>query len=150
MDIVSPEKRSKMMSGIRNKNTRPEMLVRSYLHRQGFRFKVNDKSLPGKPDLVLPKYNAVIFVNGCFWHRHHCHLFKWPKTRTEFWKKKIESNVKNDEIVVELLLQEGWRVCVIWECAIKGKGKRNLADLSDLIGYWLRDDTIYMEVSGKI
>lgn len=149
MDIVSIEKRSKMMAGIRNRNTRPELFIRKMLHRNGFRFRLHSKRLPGNPDIILPKYEAVIFVHGCFWHRHNCHLFKWPKTRSEFWKSKIESNFCNDLRVKDRLLSEGWRVCIVWECAIKGKRKRSLSELSSSIEYWLRDDTIYLEVSGS-
>ena len=91
-DVVDRKTRSRMMSGIRGKNTRPELLIRKGLHARGFRFRLHDKRLPGKPDLVLPKYSAVIFVHGCFWHGHDCHLFKWPQSRREFWRKKITRN----------------------------------------------------------
>ncbi len=88
-DVVSRAKRGEMMSGIRGKNTKPELVIRSALHRAGYRFRLHTRSLPGKPDLVLPKYRAAIFVNGCFWHGHDCHLFKWPGTRKDFWRAKI-------------------------------------------------------------
>lgn len=90
IDIVDTATRSRMMAGIKGKNTKPEKLVRSLLHRQGFLFRLNVRELPGKPDIVLPRYRAVIFVNGCFWHGHDCFSFKWPKTRTDFWQHKIE------------------------------------------------------------
>ena len=95
-DIVDKTTRSRMMSGIKGKNTKPEILIRSLLHQEGFRFRIHDNNLPGQPDIVLKKYRAVIFIHGCFWHRHECHLFKWPKTRPEFWKNKINRNHEND------------------------------------------------------
>ena len=95
-DIVTPEIRSRMISGIRGQNTKPELAVRSQLHRIGFRFRVHCRDLPGKPDLVFRKHNAVIFVHGCFWHGHDCHLFRWPTTRSEFWREKINSNIARD------------------------------------------------------
>lgn len=144
MDIVSPQKRSKMMSGIRNKNTRPEILIRKELHKMGFRYRLHNKSLPGKPDIVLPKYKAVIFVHGCFWHKHNCHLFKWPKTRPDFWKKKIEGNVARDEKVKEQLFDQGWRVCVVWECSVKGKSPEKVREVAEAVAYWLRDDRMVL------
>ena len=107
VDVVDTATRSRMMAGIKGKNTKPEKLVRSLLHRQGFRFRLNVRDLPGKPDIVLPRYRAVIFVNVCFWHGHDCSRFKWPKTRTEFWRKKIEGNRTNDPKVTQTLLAEG-------------------------------------------
>jgi DNA mismatch endonuclease (patch repair protein) len=109
------------MSGIRGRNTRPEMLIRSLLHRQGFRFRLHAAGLPGKPDIVLPRYRAVVFVHGCFWHGHDCALFKWPATRPEFWRDKIGRNQGRDRHVRDELLAVGWRVAVVWECAIKGR-----------------------------
>ncbi|MEP5072641.1 MAG: very short patch repair endonuclease, partial [Crocinitomicaceae bacterium] len=120
-DIVSPEKRSEMMSGIRGKDTKPEMMIRSGLHNLGFRYKLHDRALPGKPDLKFTKYNAVVFVHGCFWHKHDCHLFKMPLTRSAFWEKKFESNTSNDKKNMEILAKMGWRIAIIWECALRGK-----------------------------
>jgi DNA mismatch endonuclease (patch repair protein) len=120
-DVVSVAVRSRMMAGIRGKNTKPELIIRRGLHARGFRYILHDKRLPGKPDLVFPKYRAVIFVHGCFWHRHDCHLFKWPKTRKGFWRKKIERNREIDESAIIRLLNSGWRCCVVWECALKGR-----------------------------
>ncbi|RJE78531.1 very short patch repair endonuclease [Paracoccus sp. JM45] len=121
-DIVSPEKRSAMMSGIRGKDTKPEIIVRRLLHRLGYRFRLHRKDLPGKPDIVLPKWRTVIFVNGCYWHGHgDCHLFRPPKTRTEFWTNKIESNRARDQRNHAALKDAGWRVLVIWECAVSKK-----------------------------
>lgn len=121
VDVVSPTVRSRMMSGIRGTNTRPEIIIRKGLHHHGFRFRKNYRKLPGKPDIVLPKYRAVIFVHGCFWHRHHCHLFKWPATRPEFWRAKINGNRKTDAKNLAELESAGWRVLTIWECSTKGK-----------------------------
>jgi|TARA_R100000455_G_C6268405_1_gene123884 DNA mismatch endonuclease (patch repair protein) len=105
-----------MMSGIRGKDTKPEMVVRRGLHAMGFRFRLHDRSLPGNPDLVLRKYRTVIFVHGCFWHRHDCRYFKWPATRPEFWRNKILRNVERDEENVAALEAMGWRVLTVWEC----------------------------------
>ena len=121
-DIVSPEKRSDMMSGIRGKDTKPEIVVRQLLHRLGYRFRLHRKNLAGKPDIVLPKWRTVIFVNGCYWHGHEdCHLFRLPKTRTEFWTNKIEGNSARDERNHTALEDAGWKVLVIWECAVSKK-----------------------------
>ena len=133
MDIVSEEQRSYNMSRIRGKNTKPELAVRSMLHSMGCRFTVNgplNRKLPGKPDIVLPKYKTVIFVHGCFWHGHQgCKDFRIPKTRTEWWKAKIEGNVARDKRQQEELRKLGWKVVVIWECEL-----RNLKNLSQLEG----------------
>ena len=108
------------MSRIRNKDTKPEELVRKYLFSQGFRYRKNDARLPGKPDIVLPKYKTVIFVNGCFWHKHErCKYFVWPKTNAEFWKEKIEKNVIRDQRNYELLQQGGWKIIIIWDCQLR-------------------------------
>ena len=111
------------MAGIGSKDTKPEIIVRKAMHSSGFRYRLHVKGLPGKPDLVFQKYNAVIFVNGCFWHGHDCHLFKWPKTRSDFWKQKIEGNIARDQRTSSELLATGWRVMTIWECALKGRDK---------------------------
>lgn len=119
MDNVSKEKRSQIMSKIRGKNTTPEIKVRSLLHRLGFRFRIHKKNLPGKPDIVLAKYKAVIFVNGCFWHGHQgCKISKIPKSNTDFWTNKIQRNIEHDELNIAKLLDAKWRVLVIWECEI--------------------------------
>jgi DNA mismatch endonuclease, patch repair protein len=109
------------MSRIRGSDTKIELLVRRGLHRLGFRYRLGGAALPGRPDITLPKYRAVVFVHGCFWHGHNCHLFRLPKTRTQFWKDKIESNVSRDSRVVEELRRLKWRVVTIWECELRGK-----------------------------
>lgn len=119
-DVHTPEQRSYNMSRIHSKNTKPEELVRKFLFSQGFRYRKNDARLPGKPDIVLPKYKTVIFVNGCFWHGHEgCRYFVWPKNNAEFWKEKITGNIQRDKRNYHLLEEQGWRVIEIWECELK-------------------------------
>ena len=134
-DVHTPEKRSYNMSRIRNKNTKPEEIVRKYLFSHGFRYRKNDNRLPGKPDIVLPKYKTVIFVNGCFWHGHDgCKYFVWPKNNADFWKAKIQSNIERDKTTCFLLEELGWRVVLIWECELKPKQKEaTLAALEKLL-----------------
>ena len=121
-DVHNKEQRSYNMSMIKGKNTKPEMLVRRFLHANGFRYRLHDKKLPGKPDIVLPKYKTVIFVHGCFWHGHHnCRYYVVPKTRTEWWLNKINGNKVNDGKAVKALRKEGWKVMNVWECDLKPK-----------------------------
>lgn len=120
-DNHSKAVRSYNMSRIRSKNSRPEETVRKYLFSQGFRYRKNDNRLPGKPDIVLPKYKTVIFVNGCFWHMHDCGRFVWPSSNEDYWRPKILRNVERDESHVALLRKMGWKVIVIWECELKRK-----------------------------
>ena len=136
-DVHDKATRSYNMSRIKSKNTKPEILVRKFLFANGFRYRLYDKKLPGKPDIVLPKYKTVIFVNGCFWHGHeNCKYFKIPKTRSDWWQDKIERNIKRDAKVRDELRQIGWRTMVIWECQLKPKVRDNtlkeLAYLLDL------------------
>lgn len=119
-DTISPEHRSWNMSRIRNKDTKIEVLVRKYLFSRGYRFRKNDKRYPGKPDVVLPKYHVVIFVNGCFWHQHPgCKNATMPKSNTEFWKEKLGKNVTNDSKNIEKLSSMGWKVITLWECELE-------------------------------
>src|SRR6187200_2689282 len=119
-DVHTKEQRSYNMSRIKGKDTKPEMLVRRFLHAKGFRYKLHDKSLPGKPDIVLPKHKTVIFVHGCFWHGHEgCKYYVVPKTRTEWWLDKINGNVANDLKKEKVLVDAGWRIIRIWECEVK-------------------------------
>ena len=119
-DVHSPEVRSYNMSRIRGKDTKPEVVVRKYLFSQGFRYRKNVKDLPGRPDIVLKKYNTCIFINGCFWHMHEgCRYFVWPKSNVQFWKEKINSNVERDNKNYNLLKDQGWTVITIWECELK-------------------------------
>jgi DNA mismatch endonuclease, patch repair protein len=121
MDVHEPEVRSYNMSRIRCKNTKPELLVRKFLFKNGFRYRLHVKELPGKPDIVLPKFKTVIFINGCFWHGHtNCKYFKLPNTRRLWWKTKIQNTIANDDINMELLTLRGWHVITIFECELKG------------------------------
>lgn len=144
VDVVDSATRSRMMSGIRSRNTKPEILVRSLLHRQGFRFRLHGPGLPGKPDIVFPRLRAVIFVHGCFWHGHDCPLFKWPATRPEFWRTKICRNQTNDIQSRDSLLAAGWRVGIVWECAIRGRD-RNLEGVVGRLSEWLRSASVFHE-----
>ena len=132
-DNHSKETRSYNMSCIRSKDTKPEDVVRKYLFAHGFRYRKNDSHLPGKPDIVLPKYKTVVFVNGCFWHHHNCQYFKWPKTNPEFWKAKILKNEKRDQEVTTKLIDMGWKVLIIWECDIKKRKEDTLYELANKI-----------------
>lgn len=125
---ISPEVRSRMMAGIRSANTKPELLVRRYLHQAGFRFRLFPKDLPGRPDVVLAKWRTVLFVHGCFWHGHRgCRYFRIPKTRTEWWTAKIEANIARDARAEAQLREIGWRVGVVWECALRAHPDRTLS-----------------------
>lgn len=120
MDRWSKEKRSEVMSRIRSRDTKPELLVRSGLHKLGFRYRLHQRTLPGKPDLVFPKYQAVVFIHGCFWHQHSkCKDGHLPKSRTEYWSKKLAKNVSRDRAARKSLQAKHWRVLVVWECEIK-------------------------------
>ncbi|MFA6058663.1 MAG: DNA mismatch endonuclease Vsr [Taibaiella sp.] len=119
-DVHDKATRSYNMSRIKGKDTKPEMLVRKFLFSKGFRYRLHDKKLPGKPDIVLPKYKTVIFIHGCFWHGHEgCKFYVVPKTRTEWWLEKIGKNIMNDEKAVKALVEQGWKVIMIWECDLK-------------------------------
>lgn len=145
-DVVDTATRSRMMAGIQGKNTSPELLIRKALHAKGFRFRIHAKHLPGKPDLVLPKYKAAIFVHGCFWHGHDCRFFKVPQTRPEFWMEKIGKNRSRDLVQVKALLASGWRVLIIWECATRSMKKQKTTLLVNLVGDWLVTGAEYLEL----
>lgn len=138
VDVVDTATRSRMMSGIRGRNTKPEKLIRSLLHRRGFRFRLNVRELPGRPDIVLPRRRAVVFVHGCFWHGHNCALFKWPQTRPEFWREKIARNRLNDAVALAALAAQGWRVAVVWECALRGP-QHDPQAVVERLAAWLED-----------
>ena len=131
-DIKSKESRSYNMSRIKGKNTKPEILVRQYLFAKGFRYRKNDKRLPGAPDIVLPKYKTVVFVNGCFWHGHAgCKSFVWPQNNADFWRKKLQRNMDRDQENYTLLQSRGWNVITVWECELKSaKRQSTLEDLA--------------------
>jgi len=128
-----------MMAGIRSKDTMPELAIRRALHRLGFRYRLHDKRVPGKPDLFLPKYRAAIFINGCFWHRHECALFKMPSTRTEFWRQKLETNCDRDARVRRELDRLGIRHLTIWECEVKRKNVDQIRNLIERCVQWLSE-----------
>ena len=145
MDVVDKQTRSRMMANIKGKNTKPEITIRSLLHRQGFRFRIHDKSLPGKPDLILKRYKAVIFVHGCYWHRHeNCKLASTPKQNKEFWLKKFDENLRRDGEVYYQLKLLAWRTAVIWECSIRDK--KNLPDYIKTLTTWLKSEYEYLEI----
>jgi DNA mismatch endonuclease (patch repair protein) len=135
-----------MMAGIKGKNTNPEVLIRKALHARGFRFRLHVKDLPGKPDLVLPKYRAAVFVHGCFWHGHTCRYFKSPQTRSDFWLEKIGKNRLRDEMQQVALQSAGWRVLVLWECAVRLMKKEKSFLLIDLIAAWLINGNGYSQI----
>ena len=146
MDIWDKEKRSEVMSRIRSKNTKPEMILRKALFARGFRYRVNDRKLPGTPDIVLPKYRTVIFVHGCFWHGHDgCKNASTPKSNIEFWVEKIATNKRRDRIHTEQLTAQGWNVLTVWECDIRHHFKHDLPKLIDTI-----EAGILRSKSGKI
>ena len=138
MDSLSKEQRSWNMSRIRNRDTKPELIVRSLLHRNGYRFRVNRKDLPGKPDIVLPRFKKIIFVHGCFWHRHDgcCYAYN-PKSRVNFWQGKFNQNIKRDKKVQDLLIQLGWHVHIIWECET-----RKICLLEKIVGNIFNDENL--------
>lgn len=136
--------RSEMMAGIGSKDTRPEMIVRKGLHGLGFRFRLHSRHLVGKPDLVLPKYRAAIFVHGCFWHAHKgCSYFRFPRTRAEFWREKLAKNEERDQKAAQALIASGWRVLTVWECATR---RIPLEDLLGQISEWLCGQEIFGEI----
>lgn len=147
-DIVDSATRSRMMSGIRSENTKPEMLLRRALHKNGFRYRLHDSRIPGRPDLVFPKYHAVLFVHGCFWHGHNCPLFRMPETRNEFWKDKIRKNRERDTVVRKRLEDIGWRLGIVWECSLKGKKRIGTEEIVKRILAWLGSDTKEFEIRG--
>lgn len=151
IDTVDAATRSRMMSAIKGKNTSPELFVRKWLHSRGFRFRIHAKHLVGRPDLILPKYNAAIFINGCFWHGHDCRFFKLPKTRSEFWLEKIGKNQARDRRCESILLDEGWRVLVVWECAVRLMKKEPSCMLAEFIEVWLKNGIIqYLQVDEDV
>jgi len=148
MDVVTPEVRSRMMSRIRTKGTRPEIAVRRALFAAGFRFRLHRRDLPGAPDVVLPGRKVVVFVHGCFWHMHPgCKYAKLPATRPEFWKAKLEGNAARDRRTVDALVVLGWRVLVVWECAVRNN--ETAAFLPELLTGWIRGDAVTGEIRGN-
>lgn len=144
-DIVDQQTRSRMMAGIRGKDTQPEMVLRRALHARGFRYRLHAKGVPGRPDLVLHKYQAVVLVHGCFWHRHvGCRYTTVPSTRPEFWQAKFEANLARDRAVRGALLEAGWRVATVWECAVRKPQQVEVA--VNLVAAWLRGGSTEIEI----
>lgn len=142
-DVVDKETRSRMMANITSRNTKPELFVRSELHKMGFRFRNNVRNIKGTPDIVLKKYSALIFIHGCFWHGHNCRYFKVPATRREFWLSKIEGNRKRDAATISVLKKAEWRICIVWECAIRSPTRiENITQISS----WLTSDRKFKEI----
>lgn len=139
VDSLTPEQRSAQMSRIRGTNTKLEVLVRKALHAKGFRYRLGGARLPGRPDIVLPKYSTVVFVHGCFWHGHSCPLYRLPKTRPEFWADKIGRNRSRDERVVAELESAGWRILTVWECSLRGKSASEQTSFLDSLARELRE-----------
>jgi DNA mismatch endonuclease, patch repair protein len=137
-----------MMAGIKGRNTAPELNLRRGLHARGWRFRLNRRDLPGAPDMVFPARRAVLFAHGCFWHGHGCHLFKWPRSRAEFWRMKINGNTQRDNDVRQQLIAAGWRVGVVWECSMKGRTRLPLDDVLDSCADWLSSDSVLLEIAG--
>lgn len=145
-DIVTPEVRSRMMSSIRGRDTVPEKIVRSLLFRSGFRFRLHRRDLPGRPDIVLPKYRAVIFINGCFWHAHpRCAYATCPSSNRKFWQTKLADNQDRDRRNIGKLRRTGWRVLVVWECTVRGK--LDLFELEDQLRSWIRSAAMFGELA---
>ena len=147
-DIVDAATRSRMMSGIRGRDTRIEVTIRKALHAQGLRYRVDVRNLPGRPDILLPRWRAVVLVHGCFWHAHDCGLCRLPATRPEFWRRKLEDNAARDRRNHQALLDAGWRVATVWECALRGNGTGAAAKVTDLLVAWLRADRPVLEIRG--
>ena len=144
-DIVDQQTRSRMMSGIRGKNTKPELALRRALHARSFRFRLHSGKVHGRPDLVLPKHRAVVFVHGCFWHRHEgCRYTTMPATRPEFWQAKFDANFARDSAVRTKLLEDGWRVATVWECALRKPDQ--VSATTDLFAAWLHMGAVSIEI----
>lgn len=148
-DVLTKEQRRFNMSRIRGRDTQPELVLRRGLHRRGLRYRLHVKDLPGTPDLAFPATKAVILLHGCFWHLHNCSRFKWPETRQDFWRAKIERNRERDTTALKNLKEAGWRVQVVWECALRGPGRRPIEDVLDLCEAFVRSgDGDFAEVAG--
>lgn len=148
-DVLTREQRHRNMSHIRSRDTTPEMIIRRGLHARGFRFRLQDRRLPGRPDLVLKRYQAVIFVHGCFWHGHDCPIFRLPETRRDYWVGKINSNRNRDIRVMEALLKSGWRVAIVWECSLRGRARLDGETPVERCAQFLRSDDRLIEIRGK-
>ena len=150
MDTVDKATRSRIMSQVAQRDTGPEIRLRHALHRIGFRYRLNDKTLPGSPDLVFPRFGAVIFAHGCFWHAHGCRFSTAPSTRKKFWLEKFKTNRNRDKRNIDLLLSNGWRVLVVWECALKRNRNNAFTKLVSSIAKWLRSNRRKREIGETV
>lgn len=137
-DVVDAATRSRMMSGIRGRDTKIEVAIRKALHARGLRYRTDVRGLPGRPDVVLSRWRAVILVHGCFWHAHDCGLYRVPATRSEFWREKLEGNAARDRRNEASLRGAGWRVAIVWECSLRGQGPQALGEVVDRLATWIR------------
>ena len=149
MDVLTPEQRRLNMSRIRGRDTKPEMQIRRGLHARGLRFRLHVRDLPGRPDLVFPRHQAAILVHGCFWHGHDCPLFRMPASRAEFWSAKIASNKTRDVRAHAALQQLGWRILTVWECSLKGPGRRPVEDVVEQCQTFIQGRTLQLAIEGK-
>ncbi|MBP6018971.1 MAG: DNA mismatch endonuclease Vsr [Burkholderiaceae bacterium] len=147
-DVLTPEQRQLNMSRIRGRDTKPEMLIRRGLHARGLRYRLQDRSLPGRPDLVFPRHHAVILVHGCFWHGHDCPMFRLPATRREFWSAKIDANRLRDAKAHDALLALGWRVLTVWECSLKGKERLSFGSVLEACVGFIEGSQAELTISG--
>lgn len=148
-DVHDRATRRRNMQAIRHKNTKPEMQIRKALFQEGFRFRLHLKQLPGKPDLTFKKHSGVIQIHGCYWHFHGCHLSKIPETDSAWWYEKLQTTRIRDQRNRTALAEAGWRVCEVWECALRGKTRRNLSDVVSQIKNWLNSDLDYLKIAGE-
>ena len=149
MDVLTPAQRQLNMSRIRSRDTQPELLIRRGLHAQGFRFRLHQRQLPGWPDLALPCHHTVIFVNGCFWHSHGCHISRMPETHREYWQPKLDRTVQRDRDAIDALQVAGWRVVVVWECALRGRTRLAAGGAVAKVSNFIRTDSgMLLSVSG--
>lgn len=149
MDIVDKETRSRMMSAVKGRNTRYEVAIRKRLFAKGFRYRIDNRKLPGRPDIVLSKYRVIVFVNGCFWHYHECHLSRIPKSHSEWWRVKLEGNRQRDARNLEVLTSAGWRVLVIWECSFRHPGTRKDSEfdrITEIAVKFIHSDLLFLEI----
>jgi len=149
VDVLTTKQRQLNMSRIRGRDTEPEMLIRRGLHARGLRYRLHDRTLPGRPDLVFPKYHTAVFIHGCFWHAHGCRLSKLPATRQDFWKKKLEGNAARDHKAIEALQAGGWRVLVIWECALRGVSRLGESQVFQRAEHFIRGECSLLDIAGS-
>jgi DNA mismatch endonuclease (patch repair protein) len=147
-DVHDPATRSRNMAAIRSRDTKPERLLRSALHKRGVRYRLHSKKVPGRPDILMPGRRIAIFVHGCFFHGHQCETFRWPKTRKDFWESKITGNVERDRRNENQLHAEGWRVAIVWSCALAGRGKIGIDPVADRLVDWMKSEDRRLEIAG--